>query len=70
VETGRNDNLEGKNDNLDLKVVMPLTCTYDNYDNYDNLIWVKFLFLRKKLWERKIVSGHAIMHGCGQIIAR
>jgi len=54
VETGRNDDLEGKNDNLEIKVVIPLTCTYDNHDNYDNLIWVKFLFLRKKLWERKI----------------
>jgi hypothetical protein len=51
---GKSDNLEGKSDNLDLKVVTPLTCTYDNYDNCDNLIWVKFLFLRKKLWERKI----------------
>jgi len=54
VETGRNDNLEGKNDNLEIKVVIPLTCTYDNHDNHDNLFWVKFLFLRKKLWERKI----------------
>jgi hypothetical protein len=52
VETGRNDNLGVKMttyDNLDFKVVIGLTCTYDNYDGFLAFSEDCRYFFRKKL---------------------
>jgi len=65
VETGRNDNLGVKMttyDNLEIKVVIGLTCTYDNHDGFLAFLEdCRYFFRKKKLGGEKKISSNSVL---------